>query len=89
MGAPGAFYEFAKNNALATDGYCRAYSRAATGTVWGEGAGVVVLVHEVVDDLLDDLERVGDAATPEGVPDGIDLALHLTRDHGRQATCPD
>ncbi len=46
MGAPGAFYEFAKNNALATDGYCRAYSRAATGTVWGEGAGVVVLEPE-------------------------------------------
>ncbi|MEV0293166.1 polyketide synthase [Nocardia sp. NPDC050710] len=46
MGSPGAFYEFAKNNALATDGHCRAYSAGATGTVWGEGAGVVVVERE-------------------------------------------
>ncbi|WP_280183216.1 polyketide synthase [Nocardia cyriacigeorgica] len=46
MGSPGAFYEFAKNNALAEDGHLRAYSAAATGTLWGEGAGVVVLERE-------------------------------------------
>ncbi|WP_328412738.1 beta-ketoacyl [acyl carrier protein] synthase domain-containing protein [Nocardia sp. NBC_00403] len=46
MGSPGAFYEFSKNNALATDGHCRPYAADATGTLWGEGAGVVVLEHE-------------------------------------------
>ncbi|MTE11485.1 beta-ketoacyl [acyl carrier protein] synthase domain-containing protein [Nocardia aurantiaca] len=46
MGSPGAFYEFSKNNALARDGHCRSYSADATGTVWGEGAGVVVLEPE-------------------------------------------
>ncbi|MFI6171699.1 polyketide synthase [Nocardia sp. NPDC051052] len=46
MGSPAAFYEFSKNNALATDGRCRSYAAAATGTLWGEGAGVVVLERE-------------------------------------------
>jgi hypothetical protein len=30
--------------------------------------------EQEVGDLLDDFERVGDAAGPEGVPDGVDLA---------------
>ncbi|MEC3913369.1 polyketide synthase [Nocardia sp. CDC160] len=46
MGSPAAFYEFSKNNALAADGHCRAYAADATGTLWGEGAGVVVLERE-------------------------------------------
>lgn len=46
MGSPGAFYEFSKNNALASDGHCRSYAADATGTLWGEGAGVVVLERE-------------------------------------------
>ncbi|GEM31082.1 putative polyketide synthase MbtC [Nocardia neocaledoniensis NBRC 108232] len=46
MGSPGAFYEFSKNNALATDGHCRSYAADPTGTLWGEGAGVVVLERE-------------------------------------------
>ncbi|MGL4305638.1 MAG: polyketide synthase [Mycobacteriaceae bacterium] len=46
MGSPAAFYEFAKNNALAQDGRCRAYSADATGTVWAEGAGVLVVEKE-------------------------------------------
>ncbi|CAM4432172.1 polyketide synthase [Nocardia ninae] len=46
MGSPAAFYEFSKNNALATDGHCRSYAADATGTLWGEGAGVVVLERE-------------------------------------------
>jgi mycobactin polyketide synthetase MbtC len=46
MGSPGAFYEFARLNALSDDGHCRAYSDDATGTVWAEGAGVVLLEHE-------------------------------------------
>jgi mycobactin polyketide synthetase MbtC len=46
MGSPAAFVEFAAQNALAADGHCRAYSADATGTVWGEGAGVVVLERQ-------------------------------------------
>ncbi|WP_406270240.1 polyketide synthase [Nocardia sp. NBC_00881] len=46
MGSPLAFYEFAKNNALSTDGHCRSYADDATGTLWGEGAGVVLVEHE-------------------------------------------
>jgi mycobactin polyketide synthetase MbtC len=46
MGSPGAFYEFARLNALSDDGHCRAYSNDASGTVWGEGAGVVVVERE-------------------------------------------
>ena len=43
MGSAAAFYEFSKNNALAGGGQCRPYSSFADGTLWGEGAGVVVL----------------------------------------------
>ncbi|MEU0504030.1 polyketide synthase [Nocardia sp. NPDC005998] len=46
MGSPAAFFEFSKNNALAADGHCRSYAADATGTLWGEGAGVVVIEHE-------------------------------------------
>jgi hypothetical protein len=32
---------------------------------------------EQVGDLLDDFERIGDPAGPEGVPDAVDLAAQL------------
>lgn len=43
MASPAAFVEFSRSNALALDGRCRSYSAGATGTVWGEGAGAVVV----------------------------------------------
>ncbi|MEE4022147.1 polyketide synthase [Gordonia sp. PKS22-38] len=46
MGSPGAFFEFAKNNGLSADGHCKSYSSAATGTLWGEGVGVVIVEPE-------------------------------------------
>ncbi len=46
MGSPGAFYEFARLNALSDDGHCRAYADDASGTVWGEGAGMVLVERE-------------------------------------------
>ncbi|WP_372516323.1 beta-ketoacyl [acyl carrier protein] synthase domain-containing protein [Mycobacterium shinjukuense] len=46
LGAPTAFYEFAKLNALSKDGHCRAYSDDASGTVWGEGAGMVLVERQ-------------------------------------------
>ena len=46
MGSPVIIYDFAKHNALAVDGHCRAYADDASGTLWGEGAGFVVVERE-------------------------------------------
>jgi mycobactin polyketide synthetase MbtC len=46
LGEPAGFYEFSRLNALSADGHCKAYSEDATGTVWGEGAGMVVVERE-------------------------------------------
>ena len=46
MGSPAAFFEFSKNNGLASDGHCRSYSDDTTGALWGEGAGVVVVERQ-------------------------------------------
>lgn len=46
MGSEGMFVEFAKNGALSTDGHCRPYCEGASGTLWAEGAGVLVLESE-------------------------------------------
>src|SRR5699024_12242646 len=39
--------------------------------------------EQQVGDLLDHLDRIADAAGPEGVPDAVDPALQLTSDHTR------
>jgi mycobactin polyketide synthetase MbtC len=46
MASPIFLYEFARLNALSDDGHCRAYSDNATGPVWGEGAGIILVEHE-------------------------------------------
>jgi mycobactin polyketide synthetase MbtC len=46
MGSPAGFYEFSRLNALSDDGHCRAYADDASGTVWSEGAGVIVVEPE-------------------------------------------
>ncbi|MBF6125126.1 polyketide synthase [Nocardia brasiliensis] len=46
MGSAAAFFEFAKAHALSADGQCKPYSEDAAGTLWGEGAGVIVLERE-------------------------------------------
>ena len=40
---PAAYAEFGKQGGLAADGRCKAFSAAADGIGWGEGAGVVLL----------------------------------------------
>ncbi|MEU5057496.1 MULTISPECIES: SDR family NAD(P)-dependent oxidoreductase [unclassified Streptomyces] len=40
---PGMFVDYAKKGALSPDGHCRTFSDTANGTVWAEGAGVLVL----------------------------------------------
>ena len=61
-------YLYRQGDILSPDGACRAYDADARGTVFGSGAGVVVLKH------LDDAVADGDHA-----PDGRSLADHLLR----------
>ncbi|MER6832255.1 SDR family NAD(P)-dependent oxidoreductase [Streptosporangium sp. NPDC000563] len=43
LAGPGMFVDFARKQALSPDARCRTFSDAANGTVWAEGAGVLVL----------------------------------------------
>nr|CUI25727.1 Polyketide synthase/Nonribosomal peptide synthase [Streptomyces sp. MG11] len=43
LAGPGMFVDYAKKGALSPDGRCRTFSDTANGTVWAEGAGVLVL----------------------------------------------
>ncbi len=52
------------------------------GLVFFQGVQVIQAAQEEqVGDLLDDLQRVGDAAGPEGIPDSVDPALDFAGHH--------